>query len=138
MLSVDKKALHAVQAILTISSHHGAQPISGKEIASVHDITPRYLEQMLQRLVKAEILVSVRGANGGYILAREKRHISVADIIQAIKADNDETVLRADYEELNGLILEVQKQMDRKYQSVTLEELTPKALPINKIADFTI
>lgn len=138
MLSLDKKTLHAIQAMLTISSHVGAQPISGKEIAAEHDLTPRYLEQMLQRLVRAEILRGVRGPRGGYVLAREKRHISVADIVAAVDADNDADTIRSDYEELNDLLNEIQDDINEKLKSITLQELTPKKTVIKKTADFAI
>ena len=138
MLGLDKKTLHALQAMLTISSHVGVQPISGKEIAAEHALTPRYLEQMLQRLVRAKILHGVRGPRGGYVLAREKRHISMADIVEDVKADNDETSNKVDYAGLNQLLAELQGDITEKLKSVTLQELTPKKVVMKKTADFTI
>jgi Rrf2 family protein len=45
---------------------------------------PRYLEQMMQKLVRAGVLRGVRGPSGGYLLAREKRRITLADISKAV------------------------------------------------------
>src|SRR5690606_28064687 len=49
-------------------------------------IPRRYLEQVLQQLVRAEILAGVRGPRGGYRLARERRRITIGDIVRAIRA----------------------------------------------------
>ena len=138
MLSFDKKTLHAIEAMLTIAAHTGAQPISGKEIAARHDLPPRYLEQMLQRLVRTELLRGVRGPRGGYVLAREKRRISLADIVQAVRADNDETAQSSDYPSLTQLMDDLQQEIDDRLQSVTLQELAPNKTSTKKTADFTI
>lgn len=138
MLSFDKKTLHAIEAMLTIAVHTGTQPISGKEIAARHDLPPRYLEQMLQRLVRAELLRGVRGPRGGYVLAREKRRISLVDIVQAVRADNDETAQISDYPSLTQLMDALHREIDDRLQSVTLQDLVPNKTSTKKTADFTI
>ncbi len=137
MLSLDKKTLHAVEAMLTIASHTGSQPISGKEIAAEHELPPRYLEQMLQRLVRAELLRGVRGPRGGYVLAREKRRISLVDILEATQADNDEKE-GSRYDELSDLLNEINNEINEKLKSVTLQELAPNKFSDKKTADFAI
>lgn len=137
MLTLDKKTLHAMEAMLTIAGHTGTQPISGKEIAAEHELPPRYLEQMLQRLVRAELLRGVRGPRGGYVLAREKRRISLADILHATQANNDEEE-GSRYDSLSGLLNEIGDDITEKLESVTLQELAPNKASDRKTADFAI
>ncbi len=68
-----------------------ATPVSSKEIADKQKLPPRYLEQMMQRLVRAGILRSLRGPKGGYLLARERRRITLGEICEILqKADAED------------------------------------------------
>ena len=57
---------------------------SAREIAESYDIPLELLAKVLQRLVRARVLVSVQGTRGGYRLARSAQTIPVADVIQAV------------------------------------------------------
>ena len=58
-------------------------PVTGREIASRERLPGDYVEQILLRLRRADIVRSTRGARGGYALAREASEISVRDVIAA-------------------------------------------------------
>ncbi len=84
-----KKIFHAVEALLNIALNQSNHPLSGKALAQLQNLPPRYLEQMLQKLVHEGILRSLRGPRGGYVLGRERRRITLAEIITAIQAEED-------------------------------------------------
>src|SRR5699024_1728706 len=54
-------------------------------ISSRQDISERYLEQLMSMLKKARLVKSVRGAAGGYILAKDVKDISVGDVLRALE-----------------------------------------------------
>lgn len=83
MLKPSKKTLFAIEAVLDIAFNGGGEPVQSREITQRQGIPSRYLEQTLQALVRHGILVGVRGPRGGYRLARERRRISVGDIVRA-------------------------------------------------------
>lgn len=58
-------------------------PVSGREIAALEKLPADYVEQILLRLRRADIVQSTRGARGGYTLARPPAEVSVRDVIQA-------------------------------------------------------
>ena len=58
-------------------------PVTGREIAARERLPADYVEQILLRLRRADIVKSVRGARGGYLLARPSEQISVRDVIAA-------------------------------------------------------
>jgi Rrf2 family protein len=89
MIPFPKKYFYAIEAVLYIAYNAGSEPLSSKEIASRQGQPSRYLEQMMQKLVRAGILRGVRGPRGGYLLAREKRRITVADICAALAEDEN-------------------------------------------------
>lgn len=103
MLLPSKKLFYAVEAVLFIAYNAKAGPISGRDIAEQQTLPPRYLEPMMQKLVHAGILRGVRGPQGGYVLGRERRRITLADICQAIAED---PALPADSTSLGSLVLQ--------------------------------
>ncbi len=90
MLTLSRKLFYAAEAVLHIAYAGSADPVSSKEIATRQGVAPRYLEQMMQKLVRAGILRGIRGPRGGYLLARDRRRITLADIAQALRDDGDE------------------------------------------------
>lgn len=86
MLRPSKKMLFAIEAVLDIAYHAGGEPVQSREITRRQGIPRRYLEQTLQQLVRSGILVGVRGPRGGYRLARERRRISVGEIVRVVRS----------------------------------------------------
>src|SRR5436305_10561668 len=75
-------ALHAV-AFLTARKDH-ARPVASHHIAAAPGIPERFLLKVLKPLVSAGILLSLKGPNGGYRLARPADQISMLDILEAV------------------------------------------------------
>ena len=86
MLRLSRKTLFAIEAVIDIAYHAGAAPVRGAEITRRQGIPKRYLERALQELVRAGGLVGVRGPRGGYRLARERRRITVGEIVRIVRA----------------------------------------------------
>jgi Rrf2 family protein len=79
---LSRRSLLAIAAVLDIAMHSRSSPVAAKALASRHKLPPRHLETLLQGLVHAKILKGVRGPRGGYELARERRRISVGEIVR--------------------------------------------------------
>ena len=84
-MRLTKKLMFAIEAVLDIAYHAADKPVQSKDIAERQGIPKRYLEQVLQHLVRADVLRGVRGPRGGYRLARERRNITVADIVRVVQ-----------------------------------------------------
>lgn len=82
---MDKRGFVALETVLHVALHHGDRLLRAKDLAERQGYSERYLEQLLQQLVGAGILKSVRGPKGGYHLAKEKRHILAMDVVNAIE-----------------------------------------------------
>ena len=85
MLRLSKKMIFALEAVVDIAYHGGAEPVQSRDISRRQEIPQRYLEQVMQRLVRAGILKGVRGPKGGYRPARERRRITVAEIVRLME-----------------------------------------------------
>ena len=77
MIRLTKKLLFAIEAVLDIAYNGSAAPVRSAEITEREGIPRRYLEPVLQELVREKILIGIRGPSGGYRLARERRRISL-------------------------------------------------------------
>jgi Rrf2 family protein len=84
MLRLSKKADYALMAVRHLAGGAAGASVSAREIAEAYAIPPELLAKVLQRLVRARVLLSVQGTRGGYRLAGDPRTMSVADVIQAI------------------------------------------------------
>ena len=134
MLRLSKKMLFAIEAVLDIAYHAGPEPVQSREITRRQGIPRRYLEQALQTLVREGILVGVRGPRGGYRLARERRRISIGDIVRVVRdmeSANDliestpgselgHKVVRPVWQELHGDLM-------RRLDKLTVDDLCNRA-----------
>jgi Rrf2 family transcriptional regulator, iron-sulfur cluster assembly transcription factor len=79
---LSRRSMLAVAAVVDVALHARPMPVAAKALAARHRLPPRHLETLLQGLVHANILKGVRGPRGGYELARERRKISVGEIVR--------------------------------------------------------
>src|ERR1041384_2157062 len=84
-----RKGLLAIAAVVDVALNARERPVSARKLAARHNLPPRHLEPVLQALVHEGIFNGVRGPRGGYELARERRRISVADVLRAAGDDED-------------------------------------------------
>jgi Rrf2 family transcriptional regulator, iron-sulfur cluster assembly transcription factor len=79
---LSRRSVLAIAAVVDIALHSRSAPVAAKSLAGRHRLPPRHLETVLQGLVRAEILEGLRGPRGGYKLARERRRITVGEIVR--------------------------------------------------------
>lgn len=134
-MRISAKAEYACLAMLELAaSYTQPQPVRVRSIAETHKISQRFLVQILLQLKTAGLVVSVRGAAGGYQLARDPEQISLADVIRAI----DKEALKplpisagpgsnAARQVLHDAWREVQMEQQRLLDELTLMELVRRS-----------
>ncbi len=130
------KSEYAVTAVLDVAGHSDKGPVHVRSIASRHSIPLRFLEQVMASLKKAGIVDSVRGAQGGYVLARDPRSINVAQIIEAIEGPISPVEYAAEPAEFKGMRKnghvvrevwdEVKRAVSDVLNGVTIDDLNRK------------
>jgi len=150
MLKLSRKTLLALEAVIDIAFNARPEPVQAKEITARQGVPQRYLEQVMQQLVRAGILKGVRGPRGGYRLAKERRRISVGDIVRAAELADDESAEEAPLQSELGLrivapfVQSLQEEVLARLDAITVEDLCQKAREagVNSgeavNADFTI
>jgi Rrf2 family protein len=133
MLRLSRKTLLALEAVIDIAFNARPEPVQAKEITARQGVPQRYLEQVMQQLVRAGILKGVRGPRGGYRLARERRRISVGDVVRVAESieDAEEEKIRPRSELgqriVAPLIQTLQDDVMARLDGVTIEDLCQRA-----------
>ncbi len=79
------KAEYGVRVMIELARRGGEKPVSLAEIAEHDQLPLAYLEHVVARLRKAELVSSRRGARGGYLLARPAQEITMAEVVSALE-----------------------------------------------------
>ena len=116
MALVSSRGIYAIAAIKVLYRHkEGA--LSIEKIATQANVPKNYLEQILLDLKRSGILKSIRGAKGGYTLAKDANNITLLDIIQSVESGCCKDPCRTDDPVLHSLWLEfnvhIKKFLDR-------------------------
>ena len=150
MLKLSRKTLLALEAVIDIAFNARPEPVQAKEITARQGVPQRYLEQVMQQLVRAGILKGVRGPRGGYRLARERRRISVGDVVRVAEsiedAEEEKIRPRSDLGQriVAPFVVTLQEELMTRLDSVSIEDLCQRArhegveAGVENSADFTI
>lgn len=133
-MRLTRKLMFAIEAVVDIAFNAAEQPVRSGEITRRQGIPRRYLEQVLQHLVRAGILDGVRGPRGGYRLARERRRITVGEITRIVRAmetaaDPLEEPTGSDFGlvVLRPLWLQLHDEFMAQLDNITVEDLCRQA-----------
>ncbi len=84
-MKLSTKGRYGVKAMVDLAINYGGDPISIKNISKRQKVSEYYLEQLFGPLRKAELIKSIRGAQGGYVLNKNPKEITVADIMNVLE-----------------------------------------------------
>ncbi len=90
-MKLSSKSRYAVMALADIARFDANQPISLREISLRQGISINYLEQLFLKLKKSNIVKSVRGKKGGYVLSKNANNINLSDVLLAVE-ENVKTI----------------------------------------------
>ena len=133
MLKLSRKTLLALEAVIDIAFNARPEPVQAKEITARQGVPQRYLEQVMQQLVRAGILKGVRGPRGGYRLAKERRRISVGEVVRIAESLEDEENETQDPRSDLGnrivtpLIQSLQDEVMARLDAISIEDLCQRA-----------
>lgn len=84
-MKITTKGRYGLRALIDLAQYSEIEPVSINSIAARQGISERYLEQLMTLLKKAQLIKSIRGAGGGYVLAKDMEDISVGDVLRALE-----------------------------------------------------
>ncbi|OWZ82807.1 RrF2 family transcriptional regulator [Natranaerobius trueperi] len=84
-MKLSTRGQYGVRALVQLSYNYEKGPLSLREISEIEGISYQYLEQIFLDLKKHYLVKSLRGAKGGYVLAKPPNNITVGDIIKVVE-----------------------------------------------------
>lgn len=138
-MEISAQGRYALRALVDLAVNANGSALPLREISERQNISERYLEQIFARLKKANLIKSVRGAHGGYLLTRPPEEITVKDIMQVIEgrlAPETEVEKNSEAELYQKMAQELWTKMESNlYQlleSITLADLKERTLELKK------
>ena len=83
-MKINSKSRYAVMALADIANFNRQNPVSLRDISLRQNISLVYLEQIFSKLKKNNIVKSIRGTNGGYVLTKNPEQIKLSNIFSAV------------------------------------------------------
>ena len=83
-MKISTKGRYGLRAFIDLACYGAEEPVSISSISARQEISERYLEQLMAKLKKAGLVKSIRGAGGGYRLAKDAAEVSVGDVLRAL------------------------------------------------------
>jgi Rrf2 family protein len=128
-MKFSKATDYALHTMLFLVAAAPDKPIGVQQLAERQDVSPTYLSKILTKLVKAGLIESASGANGGYRLKQKKEDVSFLDIIHAIEgtASLFECTLNHSSEcPIQQEMIEAEQRMEQYLRNKKLKELVAK------------
>ena len=136
-MKLSTRGRYGLRAMIDMAMNEQDSPIAAHTIAEREGLSERYLEQLMVPLKRAGLVKSVRGAQGGYIMARNPQDITAGDIIRVLEGpiapvecvseSNPEACSRADFCVTRSLWTKVRDSIAEVLDSYTLADLARQA-----------
>ncbi|MGL5314196.1 MAG: RrF2 family transcriptional regulator [Peptostreptococcaceae bacterium] len=130
-MKLSTKGRYGLKAMFELSVTQHTGPVPLKYIAKRQNISDQYLEQIFSALKKSGLVTSVRGAQGGYLLAKEPKDITVGDILTVLEGpvSLSDCLLDEDICENSGICVtkvvweKIKKGIEEVIHSITLQDM---------------
>lgn len=130
-MKLSTKGLYGTRAMIEIALYYREGPVLLKDIAKRQHLSEKYLGHIIAALKVAGLVKSIRGAHGGYILAKPPVRIKLAQIIKALEGstspaecvDDPEFCPRAEICVTRDVWSEIKRTTDKVLESVSLQDL---------------
>jgi Rrf2 family protein len=140
-MRISTRGRYAARALVDIALFQEGGPVSLREICERQGLSPKYLDQVLTRLKQAGIIRALRGARGGFVLAKPSEEIDLLSVILAVEGpvqvvDCVQDALFCEKSETcvtRGLWIKVSKAVEQVLASTRLKDLIDNAKKLDSV-----
>jgi Rrf2 family transcriptional regulator, cysteine metabolism repressor len=139
-MKLSTKGRYGVKAMVDLAINYGDNPVSIKCISERQNISEYYLEQLFASLRKANLIKSIRGAQGGYVLSKPPQDILVSEIMEVLEGPievsdclEEDTCGNADCCATRLLWAKIKDSIDSVLKSTSLKDVVDDYKSMNNI-----
>ena len=135
-MHISTKTEYAVRGLTELAMLQDKLPVSIVEICNRQKLPRKYMEQLFSKLKRAELITSVQGAQGGYLLQRSPQNITLNEIMLAVEENISQNSCEADYQEreycigmpcgFHKLWNEIETHLEEYFSSINLDDIIKK------------
>ncbi len=137
MIGISSKTIYAVAALQELGSIPENEVLKIKEIAANASIPQNFLEQILLELKKQGLLVSIKGAYGGYKLARSLKDITLKDVVLILESDIFSDNYQTENQALKFFWDDIKQKVSTVFE-ISLSELENYQLKVDQTLNYSI
>lgn len=140
-MRLSTRGRYSTRLMVDLAQHYGEGPIPLREIAKRQDLSVKYLEQLIIMLKGGGLIRSIRGAKGGYALARKPVKISVGQILEIVEGEfalvdcvaDPEICERSPECPTRDIWAEMTALLEKNLFSMTLQDILDRCTPLAPI-----
>ena len=133
-MRLSTKGRYGARAMLDLALNSGKGPVLLRDIAKRQEVSEKYLEHSITTLRKAGLVRSIRGARGGYVLAKSPSQIRLSEIMQVLEGsmapvecvDDPQVCQRAQLCVTRDIWAKIKEAVDNILESITLEDMVER------------
>ncbi|MCO4844982.1 MAG: Rrf2 family transcriptional regulator [Sulfurovum sp.] len=137
MIGISSKTIYAIAALQELGSIPDNEVLKIKEIAANASIPQNFLEQILLELKKQGLLMSIKGAHGGYKLAKSLKDITLKDVVLILESDIFSDNYQTDNQALKFFWDDLKQKVSTVFE-IPLSELKNYQLKANQTLNYSI
>lgn len=137
-MKISARAAYASIAVLELAFLYQTGPVKTREIADRQGIPLKFLEQILHQLRSAGLVESIRGAGGGYILARPPEEINLRQVVEAVEGELRILDLEIEDETVRRVWEEIQSSVQKLLEDIRFKDLVERRLAHGGALNFEI
>ncbi|MBS5786371.1 MAG: Rrf2 family transcriptional regulator [Clostridioides difficile] len=130
-MKLSTKGRYGLKAMFVLALEQDKGPVPLKLIANRQNISMQYLEQIFSALKKADLVSSVRGAQGGYLLSKDAKEITVGDVLNVLEGPvslsdcilDEDICANSDTCVTKGVWERIKKGIEDVTYSITLQDM---------------
>ncbi len=130
-MRLSTKGRYGARAMLDLALNFGKDPVLLRDIARRQEVSEKYLEHSISALRKAGLVRSIRGARGGYILAKSSSEIKLSEIMEVLEGsmapvdcvDDPQVCHRANLCVTRDIWVKMKEAIDNILESITLQDM---------------
>ena len=137
MVGISTKTVYAIAALQELGDVQEKKVLKIKEIAAKASIPQNFLEQILLELKKQGLLISVKGAHGGYKLAKDLKDITLKDVVVILESDMFTAILQPENKGLELFWDDLRINVSKVFE-IPLSELKNYQLKASDTVNYSI